>query len=119
MKNIFHIITLVLCLGIFVFPKQSFAMVNMQECCTEMASKHDCCTDKNNQHQKSTTSDDCHQTGCCNVCHTYTSTVFCSDFLNHQNSENNFYFHKKAVYQYQQPSLSSFLKEIWQPPKIA
>ncbi len=119
MKKTLHIFTLILCLGIFLFPKQSFAMSSMKltECCTDTDKTKDCCSadaHHTDQHSK----EDC-SNSCCNICHSYASQVFFSDIKESNILDKSFVGYKKAVYNYSQPYFSSLLQEIWQPPKIA
>lgn len=118
MKKHFHIFILFLCLGVFLIPKQSFAMqsTEVEHCCKE-DNKKDCC--KTKDHQKKTNHDDC-KDNCCNMCHSCCSTVVFSNEMKNNAFKQFFSGHfQKPNFNYSDPYHSSYLKEIWQPPKIA
>jgi hypothetical protein len=121
--KLFQIITVIFCLGIFLIPKDNFYAQNMQENCCKKNAEMSCCkkdhsqNSENNHHkkeQKSNCNDDCCST--CLACYTFIETPFSKSLqLEYSYYKSN----KNSQFQYSDPYLSSRLKEIWQPPKIA
>jgi hypothetical protein len=113
---------LVLCLGLFIVPKQYFLpTAGLNSCCSVSVSKKDKCK---TEHEK----DDCHKdhnnknhcTGNCNncdICH-FAMTVFHLPKLNDTPSESFDLQVKKERFSYITPEISDIFSKIWQPPKI-
>mgnify|MGYP001160666665 FL=1 len=116
-----QILTLIFCLGIFIFPKQSISVDSeKQDCCkTEKT-----CCDKEKSEKKS-----CHNDkkddkksckGNCSNCHSCCSTLVFN--LENKNildfDKNQNFYTKKVENLYLQPHFSSLFVSIWQPPKI-
>ncbi|PWN68422.1 hypothetical protein C1631_017145 [Chryseobacterium phosphatilyticum] len=117
--KLFHILTIVFCLGIFLVPKDSFYAQSMQKtCCKEESKKSDCCKnhsskDHQEDQKKSSCNDDCCSS--CIACFTFIETPFSKNLR----LELSYYkANKNPQFQYSDPYLSDRLKEIWQPPKI-
>lgn len=117
MKSWIRLFTLVLCLGIFILPKQVFASsAQTEQCCVKDDSQACCKTEK---HHKDSTKDDCqNQSHCCNSCHSPNFSFFTK---NHSefSPTSGFLGTPFSNFKYSTPYFSSLLKEIWQPPKIA
>ncbi|REC80587.1 hypothetical protein DRF60_00865 [Chryseobacterium elymi] len=117
--KLFHILTVIFFLGIFLVPKDSFYSQSMQDtCCKAKAEKSSCCKnhtseDSKNNTTKSSCNDDCCST--CVACYTYIETPFSKNL----HFELSYYkANKNPQFQYSPPHLSDRLKEIWQPPKL-
>jgi hypothetical protein len=122
--KLIQLILIILCLGIFLIPKDNFYTQISQENCCKSESGMDCCKNnhnkqdsKDNHHkkeQKSSCNDDCCST--CLACYTFIETPFSKSLqLEYSYYKSN----KNSQFEYSDPYLSSRLKEIWQPPKIA
>ena len=113
-----QILTLIFCLGIFIFPKQSiFVDSEKQDCCK---TEKNCCgkSEKKSCHSKKNDKKSCE--GNCANCHSCCSTLV----FNLENKtildfdKNQKFTSKKVESFYLQPHFSSLFVSIWQPPKI-
>lgn len=112
-----QILIMLFCLGIFIFPKQSF-IVNSEKSCCKTEKK--CCgkTEKKSCHNEKNQKNSCE--GNCSNCHSCSFTIVfnianqCSYALEDNHNLNL----KKVENLYLQPYLSSLFISIWQPPKI-
>ena len=121
MAKKFQILTLIFCLGIFIFPKQIISVDSeKKDCCKTEKS----CCDKSKPEKKS-----CHQDkkedkksckGNCSNCHSCSFTLVFN--LENKNildfNKSHHFISKKVENLYLQPHFSSLFVSIWQPPKI-
>lgn len=121
MAKRFHILILMLCLGIFVIPKQIVGAQTPEiSCCEKESSQKDCC--KTEKEPKKP----CHENekksceGNCTNCHSCTvSFVFFGiPPAVKKTILLSFYSRKKEKFTYLTPEFSTSDAAIWQPPKI-
>lgn len=105
-------ILMIFCLGIFVMPKQMFMRENKMECCTKKETKN-CHQGKGGQESSKSCSGGC---ASCSIC--CTQHLAAIKILLSGTKPEIFYF-KKVLFFHKEPLFSSYLKEIWQPPKIS
>lgn len=117
-----HIGFLILCLGLFIVPKQYFLAQNSSDsCCVVSVTKKDHCKaehkknscSKENQHKN-------HCTGNCNncdICH-FSIAVFQVPMEPKIPEITTDLQIKKEQFTYITPEISSIYSKIWQPPKI-
>ena len=113
---------LVLCLGLFIIPKQYFVPASgLNSCCSVSVSKNEKCK---TEHQK----DDCHKdhdnknhcTGNCNncdICH-FAMVAFHLPTVQDGSPITMEIQAKKEKFSYITPEISDIFSKIWQPPKI-
>ncbi|MFX1666609.1 hypothetical protein JZ968_00105 [Riemerella anatipestifer] len=122
MSKKIHILFLLLCLGIFIFPKQNgyasmtkVVQVESFNCCGEEHSKECCSTHSKGKNQ--------HQNPCgtgCNKCpnvYSFNQLVYLLDTTQWV-ALCHLKFHKKPNTHYFRFIPTEPLVEIWQPPKI-
>lgn len=117
MKHLQFLI-IVLCLGIFLIPKDNFYAQASQENCCKSESKTESCCDKNHDsHDKKDENSSCND-DCCSFCMT------CHTFVENFSSKSIFpeialfQTDQHLQFQYSDPYISDRLKDIWQPPKL-
>lgn len=108
---------MVICLGIFVFPKQGFFSDTKMDCCSAQTEQMDCCNEEHENNGQN--SSDC-GAGSCTSCHTCSISFFASITAPAQETVTAPKIaEQKPMFSNIQSSDSSGLKEIWQPPKIS
>lgn len=115
-----HTILLILCMGIFIMPKQLLSTPsNTMECCEKRDSSVQSC-----HKEKDKTPAHSHEAGCtgsccaaCGVCSVTVSPALAADLF--QPPVNKKFTAEAAKTPYTSPFFSFYLKEIWQPPKIS
>lgn len=124
MAKLVQIWLLVLCLGLFIIPKQYFIAQNSTEscCAISLTQKEDHCKlehKKDNCHKEGKNKNHC--TGNCNncdICH-FSLAVFRMPIIHEIDlfitDENS----KEETSLYITPEISDIFSKIWQPPKIA
>jgi len=116
----FRFLFIILCLGIFLIPKDNFyAQVSQENCCkTESKTKSCCDTEGDHSKESKKEHQSCNDDCCsfCMTCHTFLENNFSKDNFGEFTS---FPTITKIQVQYIDPFISDSLKEIWQPPKLA
>ena len=118
-----QLILMLLCLGIFIFPKQAFDMPMSSSCCEAKTNTNSCCSKENKTtkpcHKEPAKKKNCNKERCsvCKVCH---SSSITSVVLNQNNSLFYFNFNERQPHfgYHIQPIVDGSFN-IWQPPKIA
>lgn len=125
-----HIWLLILCLGLFVIPKQYFLGQNVGESCSAVSitQQDHCKSDIKAGHKSDHKSDSCHKdgknknhcTGNCNNCDICHFSIAVFQVPNHQEMPDLTvdFKNKKEDFSYVTPEFSSIFSKIWQPPKI-
>lgn len=115
-KNV-KVFFVILCLGIFLIPKNFYAEATEACCSSELITAADCCSDthgssKNSEGKNDHCSDSCNA---CGTCHSFTVFAF---FITEQDEEAPIFFVAKDHFNYVTPEISDTYTKIWQPPKI-
>ena len=108
---------MIICLGLFLVPKESlWSKTSLENCCTSTEMSDCCKTDGNSTHDKSKDGKHCDD-DCCSTC---VSCFHVIASVDHKNSFIDIPFINEDLkeYSYTQPIFSNSLKEIWQPPKL-
>jgi len=114
-KNI-HILFMIFCLGVFMFPKQNtLPQKEEMSCCQKEKPSKDCCSKDANQEQEHSCEGDCSQ---CNGC-AISLVLFVPTQVALSLKKEMIFFSQKVENQYLQPNLSDSYQAIWQPPKIS
>ncbi|MBW8362410.1 MAG: hypothetical protein K0M56_09530 [Kaistella sp.] len=121
MAKKFQILLLMLCLGIFILPKQIVdAQTPEISCCEKESSQKDCCKTEKEPKKPCHENEENSCEGNCTKCHTCTiSFVFFGITSGGKTTQLlNFISLKKEKYTYLTPEFSTSDSKIWQPPKI-
>ncbi len=108
---------MILCLGLFLVPKESlWSKVSIENCCTSQEMSDCCQADGTAKHEKSKDGKHC-EDDCCSTCvscfHMVASVANKNTFVDIQFTQDH-----AVEFSYTQPFFSNSLKEIWQPPKL-
>lgn len=122
MKRKFQFLLMILCLGIFIMPKQIiFAQSKTMECCQKKNDSSKSCHKQkgncNSQHNKK--GNDCSGNCCtsCGICSAFQISIMKSENFISLKKQNLIF--KTQNFSYSEPFFNFYLKEIWQPPKIS
>ena len=116
--KLFQLLIIILCLGLFIIPKQNFyAQQTEMSCCKTDSKKTDCCThhktssDKQNHSKKS-----CND--CCKDCSFSANFHYVIHFDELLREDTHTALAQSNRFEYKNPYISFSLHQIWQPPKI-
>lgn len=121
MAKRFQILLLILCLGIFIIPKQNFSAQSPDtSCCTKKISAKDCCKTKKNSKKPCHKSEKSSCEGNCPKCHmcSVSFVFFGINPSDKKADEIKLISSTKEKFTYLTPEFSSANPKIWQPPKI-
>ncbi|WP_419869137.1 hypothetical protein [Chryseobacterium sp. CT-SW4] len=120
----FKFLTILLCLGLFLIPKDMLYAQSSKEDCCKMShtEKMDCCKNHktstqghgDHDNKNSSCNDDCCSS--CIICYTFIEIPSLNSTLSSLPPVYN--LGKNPVFKYADPYISDSLEEIWQPPKI-
>lgn len=114
-----HILLMVFCLGIFIFPKQNALPQKEEMSCCQKETTKDCCASKEapkeSKEQNHSCEGDCSQCGGCAV----SIVLLIPSQVSFPLEKSSTYISQKVETPYLQPSLSAPNQAIWQPPKIS